>query len=325
MVLPAEAVASGRPSRRAQSCYATVRWSVGPLLRRGLDNCNDEVLADRMTALGERVASVSRLQRRRRFSRRLVIARDTVNGIPIETVRTPNCVAPVADGVVFYLHGGGFCVGNLDSHLETVSTLAWSTGLPVVHVDYRQHPHTRIDGSVSDSLAAYRWLLEQGADPTKVVFGGDSAGGFLAFATVQAAQQHGLPSPVGVFGISPLLERDSTARSGHVNASRDPVITASGLGRILSCVSAPAQAGDLSPVNGDLEAFPPALIIAAESEVLRCDAERMHDALTAAGRACTVKVWPGQVHAFPAVFPFLPESRAAFEYVTRFVLDRVAS
>jgi acetyl esterase/lipase len=81
---------------------------------------------------------------------------------------------------------------------------------------------------------------------------------------------------------------------------------------------------DLSPINGRLETMPPALLIAAESEILRCDNERLHAALLELGRSSRLELWAQQVHAFPALFGFLPESRAAFELMVRFVAERLA-
>ncbi|MCV7067602.1 alpha/beta hydrolase fold domain-containing protein [Mycolicibacterium farcinogenes] len=179
-----------------------------------------------------------------------------------------------------------------------VVALARRTGLPVVHVEYRQHPDVTVDESIRDCLSAYRWLLDQGADPAKTVVAGDSAGGFLAFATVLAAQEQGIRAPAGVVGIGLVLPM------------------------IVDCVSPRTPDGRaLSPVDGKLDKFPPSLIVAAESEVLRCDAERMHEVLSGLGRPCTLKLWPGQLHAFPAFLPFLPESREARDCIVEFIQD----
>lgn len=73
-----------------------------------------------------------------------------------------------------------------------------------MHVAYRQMPETGADGSTEDCLTAYRWLLAQGVDAAKIVFGGDSAGGFLAFATALRAVERGIPAPAGIFAQSGL-------------------------------------------------------------------------------------------------------------------------
>ena len=171
------------------------------------------------------------------------------------------------------------CCG-LNTHRPVVASIAKRTGLPVLHIAYRQLPSTSISGSVDDCLDAYRWLLEQGALPEKVVFVGDSAGGFLVFATALAAVSAGLEVRAGLVGLSPLLDLDCTTKSVHANARRD----------VIAPVSALMAIGKLggqtnSPVDGDLAALPPSLLIAAESEVLRVDSEVMAQRLAAAGGA----------------------------------------
>lgn len=324
MAVPAGALSTTRPSWRARACYAAVRRVMGPVSDRYLGEGGEIPIADRLTNVGRWVRIVSRAQRQRPYARRLHTTRQIVDGVVVETVRAPGCTAPLSDGAILYFHGGGFFLGNLDSHLHVMAILSQRTGLPVVHVDYRQHPQVRVDGSVADCLAAYRWLLAQGTDPATVVFAGDSAGGFLAFATVLAAQHNSMATPAGVVGISPLLDIDSVARSEHANAWRDPLIRAAAMSPVMDCVRVRDGIADPSPVHGDLAAFPPSLIIAAESESLRSDAERMYEALTAAGRSCTLKLWPQQLHAFPAMLPFLPESKAAFDHIAQFIQERLA-
>lgn len=315
MGLPAEARSTSPASRRARIIFFAAGTVLLPLVRFYVAPNRSGSISGRLVLLGRVVAAVSRLQRLRPF-RGLSFVRHRLGGVTVEMVRRKDCTADLADGVIFYTHGGGFFCCGLDSHLHVVARLARQTRLPVVHVDYRQYPQARVDGSIRDCLDAYRWLLAEGADPAKVVFAGDSAGGFLAFATTLAAQQAGLAAPAGVVGISPWLELDGTARLTHENNSRDAI--AVGLPGVADCVE-PEDGSDPSPVNGRLDSFPPSLIVAAEPEILRCDAERMHDALTRVGRPCTLRVWPAQLHAFPALFPFLPESRAAFDLIVGFV------
>ncbi|MEB3030842.1 alpha/beta hydrolase [[Mycobacterium] nativiensis] len=293
-----------------------VRW----ISRRG----GPEAMPGVLTKLGRRTNTVARLQRLRPFFG-IRFTRESAAGVPVEVVRRKDCDAPLSDGVILYFHGGGFFTGGLDTHLHVVATLARRTRLPVIHVDYQQFPEVTVDGSVADCVTTYRWLLDQGADPAKTVIAGDSAGGFLTFATALAAQQDGLPSPAGVIGISALLELDGAARSIHPNMATDAFGIADALPDLVDqvCPSLPMR-HELSPINGRLETMPPALMIAAESEILRCDNERLHAALLTHNRSSRLELWASQVHAFPALFPFLSESRAAFEMMTRFVADRLA-
>lgn len=322
MALPAAALSTRRPSRRSRACYAIARRTPLVQMHRSVAYQGNRSVEDRLTTIGRRINGLARLQRLRP-RRGLRISRVTVGRATVETIRTAESAhRPLADGAILYLHGGGFVLGGFDTHVHVVVALARQTQLPVVHVEYRQHPDVTVDESVADCLRAYRWLLDQGAEPATTVIAGDSAGGFLAFATVLAAEAQGVGAPAGVVGISPLLELDGERRAGHPNFATDRMGIGLVLPMVVDCVGPKSPDGHaLSPVNGVLDTFPPSLIVAAESEALRCDAERMHEVLTDAGRSSTVKVWPGQLHAFPAFLPFLPESREARDCIVEFIQD----
>ena len=248
-------------------------------------------------------------------------------GYRVEIVRDKRSCKPIADGAVLYLHGGGFVCCGRNTHRPIVAEIARRTGLPVVSVEYRQMPKAKISGSVRDCLSAYAWLLEQGVDPGKVVFAGDSAGGFLVFATALRALDVGLPAPAGIVGISALLDLDVTAKLEHPNVRRDTYVVAAGLATICRMGGEVEGRVDplLSPVNGALAELPPSFLLAAEDEVLRCDSELMAQRLRAAGVDTTLQIWRGQVHAFPALAPGLPESRIALAHISRFICSRIAA
>jgi acetyl esterase/lipase len=258
---------------------------------------------------------------RRRPPRGVRLVAENWNGLPVEWVSPSDLDAPITDGVILYFHGGGFVLGDLNTHLRAVAALSRVTRLPLVHIEYRQYPEVDLETTIQDCLGAYRHLLSLVVDPAKVVLAGDSAGGFLAFATAQQAPKHGLPSPAGVVGISPLLELDNAARTAHSTAATDVFGIAAGFPVITERICPAGNLDELEPVSGPMDAMPPSLIVASETESLLCDAERMQDRLIQAGRKCEVAAWPSQVHAFPAIFPGLPESRRAYACMARFIAD----
>lgn len=309
----------------AKLIYAVAHAITPRLVRRLVLHAGSGTIAARITTMGRRINTLARLQRVRPFWR-VGFTRADAAGVPVEVVRRVDRARPLdeafGDGAILYFHGGGFVTGGLDTHLHVVAKLARRIGLPVVHVDYRQYPQVTVDGSVDDCVGAYRWLLDLGADPDKTVLAGDSAGGFLAFATALSSQQRGLPAPAGVIGISALLELDGVARSTHSNMTADAFGIPAVLPDLVDLVCPSARLRhELSPINGRLETMPPALLIAAESEILRCDAERLHAALQQVGRPSRLELWASELHAFPALFPFLPDSRAAFDLMARFVAE----
>jgi acetyl esterase/lipase len=201
-----------------------------------------------------------------------------------------------------------------------VSRIAEACRLPVLSVGYRQLPTVRLAGSVRDCLSVYRNLLAEGFDPARIVLAGDSAGGYLAFATALAAATEGLPGPAGIVALSPWLDFDCATKLAHPNAARDAYAPAQRLPLLAKLLGVdPDVDPRLSPVNGDLAGLPPVLLIASECEMLRCDAELMAERLAAADVPVTLQIWAGQVHAFPVLGDLLPESTAAIQEVGAFV------
>ncbi|WP_405133955.1 alpha/beta hydrolase [Nocardia sp. NBC_01388] len=250
-----------------------------------------------------------------------------LNGFRMEIVRPAGARSSMSEGVVMYMHGGGFFLCGLDTHRPVVAAIARRTGMPVVSVEYRQLPDTDISGSVTDCLTAYKWLLGHGVPASRIVFAGDSAGGYMTFATALRARDAGLPVPAGLVGLCPALNLDCTEKRAHPNYHRDSLIPLSALESVVKLGAEVDGRLDpqLSPVNNVLAGLPPALLIVAEDEVLRHDSELMAQRLAASGVPATLEIWRGQVHAFMAIFPSMPESRAALAHVAQFVRARIES
>ena len=231
---------------------------------------------------------------------------------------------PTGPGIVLYFHGGAFVTCGVATHRRLVAGIAAETGMPVLSVAYRQLPAVRLSGSVDDCLSVYRGLLAEGHDPSRIVLAGDSAGGHLVFATALAAVAEGLPGPAGIVALSPWLDFDCEGKLAHPNAARDAYAPAHRLPALVKLLVADPDV-DTSPVNAVLSGLPPVLLIAAESEMLRCDAELMADRLAAADVPVTLQIWSGQVHAFPVLGDLIPESGAAIREVATFVHSLVHS
>ncbi|WP_436495253.1 alpha/beta hydrolase [Actinokineospora sp. HUAS TT18] len=252
--------------------------------------------------------------------------------VTIERISTPEVRGELmrpkqgveGEGAVLYMHGGAFLFCGLASHRRIAARIAALTGMTVLSVDYRHLPKSPLADSLDDCVAAYRWLLAEGVGP--IVLSGDSAGGHLSFATALRADLDGLPKPVGIAAISPWLDFDDTARLAHPNRSRDPFIPAKRL-PALTALSLPGEVPIdplRSPINGVLADLPPCLIQVAATEVLRSDAERMTERLAAAGVPVELQVWEGQVHAFPVLAGFMPQSTEAVAEVVAFTREMVA-
>ena len=277
-----------------------------------------------MTSWALRVATVlERALLQRPAPRWATVEPVLFDGFEAEWVRADNASD---DGAVLYFHGGAFLLCGLGTHRPAVSAISRASGLPALSVEYRQLPKAPLAGSVADCVTAYRWLLEEGYDPERIVFAGDSAGGHLAFSTALQAIAEGLPRPAGLVAISPWLDLDCEAKLAHPNGRRDAYAPVKRLLPLVEMLVEGITPVDplLSPVNCDLAQLPPALLIAAEGEMLRCDSELMAERLAAAGVPCTLQIWEGQMHAFPVMVGLFPEAGKAIREIGAFVRHRIA-
>jgi acetyl esterase/lipase len=250
-------------------------------------------------------------------------------GTRVEPVRLPQCRAEwvrasrvhTADHAMLYLHGGGFLCGSPRTHRGLVARLSAAADIPVLSVNYRHPPRVPILTAVDDCATAYRWLLEQGFSPERIVIAGDSAGGNLAFATPLHARALGLPRPAGVVALSPWLDLSLSGETYRTNARRDPFIPMHFLVRCarLLCDGRDPADPRFSPLFADLAGLPPVLLQVGSTEVFRSDSERMAFRLMRADVPCALQVWERQVHVFQAFAPMTRESRAAIREIGQFV------
>ncbi|WP_329520029.1 alpha/beta hydrolase [Spirillospora sp. NBC_01491] len=228
---------------------------------------------------------------------------------------------------VLYFHGGGFFSCGLRTHRRLVARISAASGAPVLSVAYRQLPAAPLAVSVADCVRAYRWLLDRGYAPGRIVVAGDSAGGFLAFAATMQALAEGLPSPGGIVALAPLTDLDHTSKVAHENARLDAYLPARRVERLAGLLTEGAVPLDpmASPVNGPLEGLPPVLIQVGSTEMLLPDAELMAGRLARAGVPCRLQVWEGQVHVFQVFADLVPEGLAALHEVGAFVREHTAA
>jgi len=221
---------------------------------------------------------------------------------------------------VVYLHGGGYVIGNLNTHRSLVGRIAQASARRVLAVDYRlapEHPHP---AALDDALVAYRWLLSQGYEASKLAIAGDSAGGGLTLATLLALRDAGDPLPAAAVPISPWTDLEMTGST--IETVDDPLITdASFLKRMadLYLDGQDAKQPAVSPLNGDLSGLPPMLIHVGTQERLLDDSRRLAKRAKAAGVDATLEEWDEMIHVWHAFAPMLPEANEAIDKVGAFV------
>ena len=221
--------------------------------------------------------------------------------------------------VLIYLHGGGWTLGDLDSHDELCRRLARTTDCIVVSVDYRLAPENPHPAGLDDSLAAINWVVENaqsfGGDPRLLAVGGDSAGGQLSAAVCLRIRDEGGPQLALQLLIYPALRASFETLSYYENATGKWLTRADciwfwanylGESSHLDPYACPGEAVDL---NG----LPRALIITAGGDPVRDDGEMYGFKLRAAGVQTLSRRFPGMIHGFMAVPNELKAGRQAVE------------
>ncbi|MDP6377949.1 MAG: alpha/beta hydrolase [Pseudomonadales bacterium] len=221
-----------------------------------------------------------------------------------------------ATGTLAYFHGGGWVIGDLESHDESCRRLCAGTGANVVAVDYRLAPETRYPGAINDCFDATAWIASSDEFSGPLAVGGDSAGGNLAAATALMARDRGAAELVFQLLVYPVTNADFTTVSYRDNAE-DYFLTRGAMqwfwdhyvpdaGTRADPYCAPLRAPDLA-------ALPPALVITAEYDPLRDEGEAYAAALEAAGVPVTLTRYPGQIHGFFGMYTAIAAATRATE------------
>lgn len=238
--------------------------------------------------------------------------------IQLRLYRPLGSSATIALPVLVYYHGGGWVIGDLDTHDSLCRALCNESGCAVVSVDYRLAPEHRFPAAVDDALAATRWVRGQAAelklDASRLAVGGDSAGGNLAAVVSIAARDSGdLPIAFQLL-IYPATDQHRTAPSHTTNGegyllTRDTMDYFSG-----HYIADPAQYLDwrASPLlHTDLSKLPPALVLTAGYDPLRDEGAAYAEALTGAGNRASYVCFERQIHGFITMGKLIDESRTA--------------
>jgi epsilon-lactone hydrolase len=231
------------------------------------------------------------------------------------------------DRIVYWLHGGGYCIGSINTHRALLAGISAASGARALAIDYRLAPEHPFPAAVEDAVGGYLWLLSSGVDPSQVIIGGDSAGGGLTIATLVALKEDGKPLPAAAVCISPWTDMTMTGESLVSKADADPMITNDGITRLRDAyVSASDSREPLaSPIYANLSALPPLLIQVGENEVLLSDSTRLAERAAGAGVDVTLEVWPDMIHVWHFFAGMLPEGQQAIDRIGAWVKERLGA
>jgi len=231
---------------------------------------------------------------------------------------TPAAPAEAPLPCLVYFHGGGFIMGDLDTHDGLCRMLANASGCRVISVAYRLAPEHRFPAGVEDAIAAVTWVAAQaralGVDPNRLAVGGDSAGGNLAAVTCQLAKQAGGPRIALQVLICPMTD-DTTETESRRTLAEGYFLES----RVMQHFQELYYTADMdradprvSPLRAaDLRSLPPAHVHTAEFDPLRDEGEAYAEGLARAGVKVQYTCHLGMIHHFYALAGAIPYGQSA--------------
>lgn len=230
--------------------------------------------------------------------------------------------------VFVYFHGGGFVIGDIDTHDTIARNICGGADVAVVSVDYRLAPEHKFPAAAEDAWAAYQWARSAPSgldiDASRIAVGGDSAGANLAAVVALMARDAGHDNIRFQLLVYPVTDFVMSSASYGAYADGFGVLTADAMKWFGNhYLTRPEDAADwrASPIKANLKGLPPALIIAAECDVLRDEGLAYAEALRAAGSTVERKEYAGMIHGFFGMTPVIDDAVAAQRYAVE-VLKR---
>ena len=220
--------------------------------------------------------------------------------------------------LLVYLHGGGYVIGDLDTHDAFCRRLAHGADVIVVAVDYRLAPEHPFPAPVEDAIAAFRDLAsradELGADGSRLLVAGDSAGATMSAAVAQATRGEEFTPALAVL-FYPSTKMGS--RYPSMQLFREGfLLEGSSIDYFMEAYGAPAEDPRVSPLLADtLEGLPPHVVITAGFDPLRDEGRAYADALEAAGVRVQRLEHPGLTHGWVHMDAIPGARRATAEVV----------
>ncbi len=247
-----------------------------------------------------------------KMRQRLDVREETVAGRSVWTIAPKD---RVPTGHLLFFHGGGYVFTAAPPHWSFYAALAERRGIAVTAPLYPLAPEHGVVETTEWALAAYRHFIDQ--HPGPFVLGGDSAGGGLAAATVQAARDAGLRLPHGLLLVCPWLDVSGTHPDQPGVEPRDSILTLRGIRDAGTLYARDVALNDprLSPIHGDWSALPPVLMFGGADDILVTDARALKSRLPSA----TYYEGAGLMHDWPLFF--FKESKAARRVMAQFIAD----
>jgi monoterpene epsilon-lactone hydrolase len=249
------------------------------------------------------------------------VERDQVAGVDVYHV-VPDEISPAHDEHLFvHVHGGAYLLNGGPACVTEALLLATGIGMRAVSIDYRMPPHHPYPTPVDDVVAVYLDLLQRHR-ARSIVMGGSSAGGALTMLAVQRLLEQGMRVPGALFIGTPGSDLSGVGDSIHTNHDVDRSIPEwAGLVEAMAeCFANGIELTDprISPLYGDVDGFPPSLLVSGVRDILLSNTVRTHTKLLEAGTEAELIVFEGLSHADYLIEFSSPEHQLLLDQLDQF-------
>jgi epsilon-lactone hydrolase len=244
-------------------------------------------------------------------------------GVKAEWISAPGATPARA---LLYLHGGGYVLGSVKTHRDLMGRVSRAAKARVLGLDYRLAPEHPFPAAVDDSVAAYKWMLQQDLKPSGIAVAGDSAGGGLVIAALVAIRDAKLPMPAAGVCLSPWVDLEGIGESMKTREHADPVVRRDMLTQMAAAYlgGKDTRTPLAAPLYADLKGLPPLLIQVGDAETLLDDSNRLAQRARTAGVQVKLEVWPEMIHVFQLFAGFLPEGQQAVDGIGQYLSQQLA-
>ncbi len=245
----------------------------------------------------------------------------TIDGVKAFMI-TPETIAPEnRNRLLVHVHGGCYVNNPGEAGTSEAIFMAGFGHYKVISVDYRTPPDHPYPAALDDTMKVWKAALKMAPAKNMAVFG-SSAGGALTLSMVLRAKQDNIPLPGAIAPGTPMSDLTNSGDSFATNAMIDNVLVA-GKGSCDARAALYANGHDLrdpmlSPLFGDMNGFPPAILTTGTRDILLSSTVLVHRKLRQAGVEAQLQVFEGQSHSNYTRDASAPESKEAFEEIARF-------
>jgi acetyl esterase len=226
------------------------------------------------------------------------------DGVPVRLYRPAGVPASTPLPALIFFHGGGWVIGDLETHDVLCRQLTAGAGISVVNVDYRLAPEHTFPAAIDDAWAATRWVAahgaEHGIDPRRLAVGGDSAGGNLAAVVAILARDHGGPALTLQVLTYPVTDVGAESAS-YAEFADGFMLTRDSMRWFVAHYLGKQDALDwrVSPLRApSLAGVAPALVVTAGFDPLRDEGDAYARRLREAGVRVDTICYGGMIHGF---------------------------